>query len=117
MGYHNHSEIGWVHREHERLMNDALIIGIASPDNFYNEGKVKGRLSRERGIIGQRGSENGFGKLGAVENAKNELSESSDKIDKTNFLSKPVHTELPRMIKKIKAIEIPKSLKGFKHSN
>lgn len=118
MGYNNHSEIGWVHREHTKLMDDALNIGITSPENYYNEGKAKGKLSRERGIVGQRVSENGNSYAGAVDisDAKGELSESSDKIEELSLLSKPKLSELPGLVKKIKAMDIPKSLEGFKHS-
>ena len=50
VGYKNHSEIGWVLREYNQLISEAQKLGIPAPENYYNNGKIKGRASRDKGI-------------------------------------------------------------------
>lgn len=117
VGYKNHSEIGWVLREYNALMKDALNMGIKSPENYYNEGKIKGRSSRDWVIEGQKSPEkqNMAVKNGNVPDTESDFNLAED-IGDHNILKKPSLNKLPDLIKKIRATEIPKLLDGFKPS-
>ena len=110
VGYKNHSEVGWVMREYNRLMEKARALGISSPENYYNEGKKKGKSSRNRGIGATdekipadmsctgRAADTGIGKF-------------TGKVEADHFLERPSLSNAPRLIDKIRAVEIP----GFLH--
>lgn len=118
VGYKNHSEIGWVLREYNALMKNALNMGIRSPESYYNEGKIKGRLSRDRvGIEGQELPEkqNHAVKNGNVPDIESDFN-LAEEIEDTIIFKKSSLSRLPDLIKKIRATEIPKLLEGFKLS-
>ncbi len=112
MGYNNHFETGWVLIEHTRLINEALKQGIQSPENYYNDGKIKGRAAREKSICG------------SFEKKTNELSKEfktgidktivTDEINECDFLKEPSHNAFPNLVKKIRMGGIPKLLYGMK---
>jgi hypothetical protein len=118
VGYKNHSEIGWVLREYNALMKNALNMGIKSPESYYNEGKIKGRLSRDRGGIEEQESpekQNMAVKNGNVPDAGNDFN-LAEEIGDHIILKKSSLNKLPGLVKKIRATEIPKLLEGFKLS-
>ena len=49
VGLKNHSEIGWVIRDYNALAENARKLGIKSPELYYQDGRIKGRASREKG--------------------------------------------------------------------
>lgn len=116
VGYNNHSEIGWVLRDKSRLLNEAQKQLIDSPENYYNEGKTKGKLSREKGIGGAGNSGNNIiPPTKIISSKKNDSVDDNDDIERTPHLPRNKISELPQMVKKIRVTEIPEFLKGLKH--
>lgn len=119
VGNKNHSEIGWVLRDYNKLINDALKNGIKSPENYYEEGKKKGIESRDHGAIGHKSEKEtvtASKKIRFAEGIKKDT--DKDKVTrKRSFhspLERPSLSDLPRAAEKIKLSEIPKLLGGFK---
>lgn len=116
VGYNNHSEIGWVFREYNRLMEEASKLKIKSPESYYDEGKNKGRLSRDRGAIGQKLPD----KQATVRSDTGGMYEVEDNFDDfdADCIYSPAKkislSNFPRMSEKIRVSEIPRLLKGFK---
>ena len=48
VGVKSHSEIGWVLREYNTLVENARKLGIKSPESYYQDGKIKGKASRDK---------------------------------------------------------------------
>lgn len=114
VGYKNHSEIGWVLREYNKLISEAQTLGIQSPENYYNEGKVKGRSNRDKGIgeySGKIAQDAGTDRPAEPGDDKHNLPEEENA---NRFLGKPSPDRLPGLVEKISMIEIPKFLYGFK---
>ncbi len=114
MGYNNHFETGWVLIEHTRLINEAIKQGIQSPESYYNDGKKKGRASREKNICesyekktNEVSTVNGF-KIGIDKTIANK------EINEYEFLKKPSHNAFPNLVKKIRMVGTPKLLYGLK---
>lgn len=113
MGYKNHSEIGWVLREYNRLISEAQSLGIQSPENYYNDGKVKGKANRDKGI----GEYSGKVARGAAADRPAGSGTGGGKPGEDNtdrFLRKPPVDKLPGLVERISMIEIPRSLYGFR---
>jgi hypothetical protein len=115
VGYKNHSEIGWVLREYNQLISEAQKLGIPAPENYYNNGKIKGRASRDKGITESSGKkvqqEAGANrKLGASA----DLDTPHDEGEEENLLKRPSFGDLPRLVKKTNMVELPRFLQGFK---
>ena len=115
VGYNNHSEIGWVLREKSTLLMEAQKLFIDSPGKYYNEGKIKGKLSRENGIggTGTTGSKNNSPVKVAATKKNDEPEEEEDSVYP---LPRNELSELPKMVNKSSVTEMPSLLKGFKHS-
>lgn len=114
VGYKNHSEIGWVLREYNRLMGEAESLGIQSPENYYTDAKLKGKASRDKGISeysGKAAQEVGIDRPAGAETGAGNLPEE-ERTDRC--LRKPSLDKLPSLVEKITMIEIPKFLYGFK---
>ena len=115
VGYKNHSEVGWVLREYNKLVNEAANLGIQAPENYYNEGKIKGRTSRDKGIgesSGKMAQDTGASRTSEAETNP----DREDEGEADGYLKKPLFEDFPRMVKKISMIEVPKLLYGFKHT-
>ncbi len=115
VGYKNHSEIGWVLREYNQLISEEQKLGISAPENYYNDGKIKGKASRDKGISESSGKivqqEAGASRTpGAAANTDNPVDESEEE----NFLKRPSFGDLPRLVKKMNMVELPRFLHGFK---
>lgn len=116
VGYNNHSEIGWVLRDKSRLLNEAQKQLISSPEDYYNEGKTKGKLSREKGIGGSgHTGKNIVTPTKVVSPDKNDSVDDKDARKRAYHLPHNKISELPQMVKKIRVTEIPELLKGIKH--
>ncbi len=116
VGYKNHSEIGWVLREYNALIKEAVSIGIKSPETYYNEGKIKGKASRDRGNVDNKFEQER--KIVSDKVVENE--DESPKKKKTisySLLAKPDSNNLPRLVEKISMIEVPRILEGFRFFN
>jgi hypothetical protein len=115
VGYKNHSEVGWVLREYNQLISEAQKLGIPMPENYYNNGKIKGRASRDKGITESSGKkvqqETGASR---TPGAAADLDTSRDESEEENFLKRPSLDDLPRLVKKINMVELPRFLQGFK---
>ncbi len=111
VGYKNHSEVGWVMREYTRLINDALRLGIHSPESYYNDGKIRGKMSRDKGV-------GDFSEKGTREMSNNHVSgtgfNKANSADAIHSLKKPPFSDLPCMIERISMVEIPRLLRGFR---
>ena len=113
MGYKNHSEIGWVLREYNRLINDAQKFGIESPESYYDEGKIKGRTNRDKGI-GESSERKTSGNISdTCEDAKTNEATFTDEIHEDSHPEKFSFSDLPNLVEKISMIEIPRLLYGF----
>jgi len=110
VGYRNHSEIGWVLREYTRLMEEALNIGIQLPENYYNNGKIKGKASRDRGI--EESSEKGALKVSTdhVPDMKIDAESITAEPDEPNFLRKPSLSDSPPLVERVSMVDVPKFL-------
>ncbi len=102
-------------REYNQLISEAQKLGIQTPENYYNNGKVKGRASRDKGITESSGKivqqEAGTSRTpGAAANTDTPVDEGEEE----NFLKKPSFSDLPHLVKKINMIELPRFLQGFK---
>ncbi len=114
MGYKNHSEIGWVLREYNRLINDAQKLGIESPESYYDDGKIKGKTNRDKGI-GESAEKKTFGNIfEGSSDAKNNETAITDEIDEGSRLEKFSFNEIPNMVEKISMIEIPRLIRGLR---
>lgn len=115
VGYKNHSEVGWVLREYNQLISEAQKLGIPTPENYYNDGKIKGKASRDKGITESSGKivqqETGASRTpGVATNTDTPVDEGEEE----NILKKPSFSDLPQLVKKINMIELPRLLQGFK---
>ena len=114
VGLKSHSEIGWVLREYNTLMENARKLGITSPESYYQDGKIKGKASRDKP------SEAKEKKADIVKNVtfseiKNEIGE----IEEFEFLQlqrKPRLNEFPDLVKQTGHTQVPGLLVGFKPS-
>ncbi len=112
VGVKSHSEIGWVLREYNTLVENARKLGIKSPESYYQDGKIKGKASRDKP------SEAKEKKADIVKNVtfseiKNETGEIQD-FEVLQLQRKPRLNELPNLVKQTGHAEVPRLLKGFK---
>ncbi|HEY9206221.1 MAG TPA: hypothetical protein VIO58_09885 [Candidatus Methanoperedens sp.] len=114
MGYKNHSEIGWVLREYNNLIDEAKKAGIESPEKYYDDGKIKGKSSRDKGAGLSAESKKVRANAGYVTDTNPDLGDLKDEEYNKIFLNKPSFNGIPGMIEKITAVEIPKFIYGFK---
>lgn len=99
-------------------MKEALALGIKSPDVYYSEAKIKGKASRDRGVVGHKSQEEIEIVSGNVPATDNEnVSKTKKETKLYGLLKKPDINSIPRLVKKISMIECPKILGGFKVFN
>jgi hypothetical protein len=116
VGLKNHSEIGWVLREFNVLMRDAQHLGIKSPESYYNDGKLKGKASRDRGLEGPKVHEKETKGINKVELiiTSSDINNITEEIESHHLLREPSFNELPPLVKKSKVTKIPELLEGFR---
>jgi hypothetical protein len=112
VGVKSHSEIGWVLREYNTLLENARKLGIRSPESYYQDGKIKGKASRDKP------SEAKEKKADIVKNVtfseiKNETGEIQE-FEGLQLQRKPGLNELPNLVKQTGYTESPGLLEGFK---
>jgi len=114
VGFKSHSEIGWVLREYDTLVEHARKLGINSPEGYYQDGKIKGKASRGKT------SEAKEKKADVVKNVTfSEIKNETGEIEEYRFLllqKKPGLNELPNLVKQTGHTEVPRLLEGFKPS-
>jgi hypothetical protein len=117
VGLKGHSEIGWVLREYNDLINKASKLGIKSPDSYYMEGKAKGKTSKDTGVDAQKAGQKAdvFVKQVAASGIMAGFDDDPEEIETHPLMKKPSLNELPKSVRKSKASEIPGLLGGFKH--
>ncbi len=116
MGLKSHSEIGWVLREYNDLINKASKLGIKSPDSFYTDGKARGKTSKDTGVDAQKAGQKQdvFVKKVTASSIIDEFDEDMGEFVTHTPQKKPSMNELPTFVRKSKASEIPGLLGGFK---
>ena len=116
MGFKSHSEIGWVLREYNDLINKAQKLGIKSPDSYYTDGKSKGKTNKDTGVDANKATQKPdvFVKKTEVSDIMAGFDDAIEEIETNTLLKKPSLNELPKFIRKSKASEIPTFLEGFK---
>lgn len=114
MGLKNHSEIGWVLREYNSLVENARRLGIKSPESQYNDGKIKGKVSRNKSIEGQRSPEKAAAEKVAVPESWIYPCDVAGESEPLHMQGKPTLAEFPKLIKQPRTTEVPKLLEGFK---
>lgn len=102
-------------REYNQLISEAQKLGIQTPENYYNNGKVKGRASRDKGITESSGKkvQQEAGPI-RTPGSTAELDTPHDEGEEENSLKRPSFGDLPRLVKKINMVELPRFLYGFK---
>lgn len=102
-------------REYNQLISEAQKLGIQTPESYYNNGKVKGRASRDKGITESSGKK-AQQEAGAsrTPGAAADLDTPRDESEEENFLKRPSFGDLPRLVKKMNMVELPRFLQGFK---
>jgi hypothetical protein len=112
VGLKSHSEIGWVLREYNELINKAQNLGIKSPDSYYTDGKTKGKTSKDTSADAQKTVEKADFFKKKVDAPG--IMAGFDEIVTRTPQDKPSLNELPKFIMKSKASELPGLLEGFK---
>ncbi len=113
VGYKNHSEVGWVLREYNHLIAEARKAGIESPEKYYDDGKIKGKSSRDKGTGLSAESKKVRTSAGYVTDTNPDLGDLKDE-DYNRFLNRPSFSGIPGLIEKITMVEIPRFVYGFK---
>jgi hypothetical protein len=102
-------------REYNALVKEALALGIKSPENYYSESKIKGKASRDRGVIGHKNLDNEKPVRVVVPDKGDSHDAIPDESEPGHFFKKPELTGIPELVEKIRMVEIPKFLEGFKY--
>ncbi len=114
VGLKNHSEIGWVLREYNTLAENALKLGIKSPETYYHDGKLNGKKSKDKGNDIKTSGKASLLKKVTVSEIKIDSGEMIDEFEVIQLQRKPRLNELPNLVKKAKSIEVPQLLEDFK---
>ncbi|MCZ7402760.1 MAG: hypothetical protein O8C61_11115 [Candidatus Methanoperedens sp.] len=116
MGLRGHSEIGWVLREYNDLINKASKLGIKLADSYYSDGKTRGKTSKDTGVDASKALQKPdvFVKKADVSGIMPGFDNDIEEIETHTPQKKPSLTELPKFIRKGRASEIPGLLDGFK---
>ena len=116
MGLKSHSEIGWVLREYNDLINKAQKLGIKSPDSYYTDGKTRGKASKDTCVDAHKTANKPDVFVKKVDTSGN-IAGSDDDIEENETNTpqkKPSLNDLPKFVRKGKTSEIPEFLEGFK---
>ncbi|HEY9246415.1 MAG TPA: hypothetical protein VIO11_06170 [Candidatus Methanoperedens sp.] len=100
-------------REFNRLMDEARKLGIQSPEDHYNEGKTKGRSSRDKGI-GEAAGKKLAEKATYSKDTLTDQDESKDEYNVDLLVKKPSMSNIPDLLEKISMVEIPKLIYGLR---
>ena len=105
VGYHHHSEIGWVSGAYNSLIEHASVYGIEDTlREYYIKGKAEGTERRRHDFLTQ-------GKVASPERAP------TPKVRKLSpaqrMVAQPAMTDVPRTVKRPGMVERPKVLEGF----
>jgi len=116
VGFKSHSEIGWVLREYNDLINKAQKLGIKSPDFYYTDGKTKGKTSKDTGVDAHKVAQKPdvLVKKVDVSDIKAGFNDEFEEIETHTSQKKPSLNDFPKFFRKSKASEIPEFLEGFK---
>ena len=97
-------------------MAAAQKLGIKTPDSYYNDGKIKGKSSRDKHIEGPKAPEKAPVEIRKVkvENANIEFLDQIEDVKINPPLAKPSLSDMPGLVKRGRAGELPSFLDGFK---
>jgi hypothetical protein len=113
VGFKNHSEIGWVLREYNNLVEHSHKLGIKSPEIYYHDGKLKGKMNRDK-----TNEVNAPEKaVDLVKKTVSEIKIEPGEIEEFGVLHsqrKPRLNKLPNLVKQAGYTEVPGLLDGFK---
>ncbi|CAG0969052.1 hypothetical protein METP3_01328 [Methanosarcinales archaeon] len=112
VGVKSHSEIGWVLREYNTLVENARKVGIRSPESYYQDGKIKGKASRDKNSEVKE-KNTGIVKNVTVSEIKNDTGEIEE-FEVLELHRKPGLNELPNLVKQTGHTEVPGLFDGFK---
>lgn len=129
VGYHKHSELGWVSERYaalESVAKDAGLLEIVS-DN-YKRGKEAGAKNRERNMklgLSQKEKDQGKHASGSLSNISSEEKDRvhvrsgfksfhDDNEQLYSMLQHPGITDLPSMTEVPRAVERPQMINGFR---
>jgi hypothetical protein len=115
VGLKSHSEIGWVLREYNDLINKASKLGIKSADSFYTDGKSKGKTNKDTGVDPNKAEQKPdiFVKKVDASGIMAGFDEDIEEIVTHTPQKKPSLNELPTFVRKSKSSEIPGFLERF----
>ena len=116
VGLKNHSEIGWVLREYNSLIEKADKLGVRAPEAYYNDGKIKGKENKDKGIDVSKGPEKSPDSVRVVVSKEIDTGKEDAIEDfKTSHPNRmPTFNELPKLVRKTRATDMPELLSGFK---
>ncbi len=112
VGLKKHSEVGWVLREYNSLLERAQKLGIRSPESYYEDGKLQGKDNRDKGF--EASSKMPEKTVDVEKKVKLEEPSGLREDFQDTIVQKPSFNELPKFIKKSSTTEMPEFLHGFK---
>ena len=114
VGFKSHSEIGWVLREYNTLMENARKLGIKSPEIYYQDAKIKGKTNKDKGDE-VKSPEKAADLVKKVN--VSEIKIDHDEIEEFGILHsqrKPGLNDFPDLVKQAGNTEMPGLIDGFK---
>ncbi len=111
VGYHRHTEVGWVSVEYGKLIETASIYGVDETlRRYYAQGKKEGTERRKREHLTQGGLTQG-GTVAVEEQAPPPTVARSSPAHR--MIARPEATSAPQNIDRPKMVDRPKALDGF----
>ncbi len=105
VGYHHHSEIGWVSDAYNKLIERASVYEIEDTlREYYTKGKAEGTERRRHDFLTHK-------KVAAPEPAPTPKIRRPSPAQR--MVAQPAVTDVPRSIERPKMVERPKALEGF----
>ncbi|MEA1945596.1 MAG: hypothetical protein U9N07_09785 [Euryarchaeota archaeon] len=105
IGYHHHSEIGWVSDAYNSLIEHASVYGIEDTlREYYIKGKAEGTERRRHDFLTQ-------GKVAASKRAPTPTVRRPSPAHR--MVAQPAMTDTPRTVERPRMVERPKALEGF----
>ena len=118
VGLKNHSEIGWVLREYNDLVDRASKLGVKTPDSYYADGKIKGKASKDNKNIEAakipKKEPPAVKKVIANDTVVELPNIRKEERGFDRRLEQPSFNEMPKLVEKGSATELPSFLEGFR---
>lgn len=108
VGYHRHSEMGWVSDKYGKLIETASIYGVEETlRRYYAQGKAEGAECRKHEHLTQGGT------VAVEEEAPIPTVARSPPAPAQRMIARPEATSAPQSIERPKMVDRPKALDGF----